>query len=75
MQEYSAIRLDDNGEVDDVAISGDLFRMERMDNGCWWIAVYRGENRTCFSLSTKRNVAIKAVCGEDSIHCIDDTPR
>lgn len=36
------IDLDKSGEVDDVALWGpDLFRFERMNDGCVWIKVYR----------------------------------
>jgi len=73
MKEFSAIRLDDNKAVDDVAITGDLFRMERMDDGAWWVCIYRGEKRTAFSLMSK--TAIEATVVEDSIGCADDTNR
>lgn len=45
----SVIRLA-KGDVDDVAIDGDLFRMEQMDNDHWWVCIYRGKERTAFSL-------------------------
>lgn len=73
MKEMSAIRLDDKKGVDDVAITGDLFRMERMNDGAWWVCVYRGGKRTAFNLSSK--TAIEATLIEDSIGCSDDTDR
>jgi hypothetical protein len=73
MSELSAIRLDDGKAVDDVAISGDLFRMERMDDGVWWVCVYRGGKRTAFNLSSKS--PIEATVIEDTIGCTDDTDR
>jgi hypothetical protein len=73
MKQFSAIRLDDNKAVDDVAITGDLFRMERMDDGVWWVCIYRGGVRTAFNLSSK--TAIEATVLEDSIGCTDDTTR
>ncbi len=73
MKEFNAIRLDDSKTVDDVAITGDLFRMERMDDGVWWVCIYRGDKRTAFNLSSK--APIEATVIEDSIGCSDDTPR
>lgn len=67
----NVIRLDEDGEVDDVAITGDLFRMERMNDGDWWVCIYRGDKRTAFSLTANSNN--KAILSEDSIGCHDDT--
>lgn len=74
MKDFNAIRLDNDGKVDDVAITGSLFRMERMDDGIWWVCIMRGDgSRTCFNLATKRGAHIDAIVTEDSIHCVDDT--
>ena len=62
------------GDVDDVAISGDLFRMEQMRSDDWWVCVYRGEQRTMFSLCWDRKArCLRAVVTEDSIGCHDDS--
>ncbi len=62
-----------NGQVDDVAISGDLFRMEQMDKDCWWVAVYRGKDCTMFDLRWDRKTHnIVATVYQDEIGCIDD---
>jgi hypothetical protein len=55
------IRLDRSGQVDDVAITGDLFRMDR------------GENRTTFNLQLKEG-RLKATLIEDSIGCQEVKP-
>ncbi len=56
------------GHVDDVAISGDLFRMERMDKGAWWVAIYRGDERTMFSLVwDRKRREIVAIVTEDTL--------
>jgi hypothetical protein len=70
---YQAIRPDEKGKVDDVAIHCDLFRMERMDKGYWWCAVYRGDKRVCFSIyaTVGKDVVVKVI--EDEIGCIDDS--
>jgi len=60
------------GQVDDVVISGDLFRLERMDDDCWWAAVYRGKDCTAFFLQ-RTDTGIVAALAEDSIGCADDT--
>ena len=66
----NVIRLDEDGEVVDVAITGDLFRMERMNDGDWWVCIYRGQNRTAFLLTAKSNN--DAFLQEDTIGCLDD---
>jgi len=70
---WQAIRPDDTGAVDDVAISGDLFRLEKMDRGLWWSCIYRGDQRTCFwfRIDQLRGDIVVTV-SEDSIGCIDD---
>ncbi len=62
-------RIDyDGGLVTDVAISCDLFRMERMDKGAWWAAACRGEQKTMFSLVwDRKRREIVAIVTEDTI--------
>ena len=67
----NVIRLDEDGQVDDVAISGDLFRMERMNDGDWWVCIYRGEKRAAFTLTASS--PNKAILQEDDIGCHDDS--
>lgn len=45
-----SVRIDkDEGGIDDVAISDvTMFRMERMNNGCFWICAYTKENTDGF---------------------------
>jgi hypothetical protein len=71
MKRWRAIRLDAHGQVDDVAISGGLFRMERMDAHLWWVAVYRGDKRVTFWLRARGRIT--ADLGEDGIGCVDDS--
>lgn len=69
VQSISRIR----GEVDDVAISGDLFRLEQMSADCWWTAVYRGDERTMFMLKwDRKRRCIVAYLTEDTIGCTGD---
>jgi hypothetical protein len=66
-----AIRLDKSGQVDDVAISCDMFRLERMDECVWWAAAYVGDQRVTFSIFMKEGrVEVEVV--EDEIGCKDD---
>ena len=72
-RKFKAIRADQNGEIDDVSIHGDLFRLERMANDSWWCCIYRGNKRTAFSIFRphgKKTVIVKVI--EDSIGCVDD---
>lgn len=65
------------GQVDDVAITGDLFRMEQMSDTCWWVCICRGESgekRTAFNLVwDRKQKRIVAVLWEDTIGCTDDS--
>ena len=73
-EKYSAIRMDDAGEVDDVAISADMFRLERMTDDSWWACASRGKERVAFSIYRKgKEVVVKVI--EDSIGCKDDSGR
>lgn len=37
---------DENGDLDDIAIDGvSAFRMEKMNNGTWWVRVYCEDGR------------------------------
>ena len=70
---FAAIRPDDKGQVDDVAIYGDLFRLERMSNSSWWCCIYRGDKRTSFFIYRPRGKkTVEVVIQEDSIGCKDD---
>ena len=71
-KKWSAIRMDDNGGVDDVAITSDTFRLERMDTDRWWACAYRGNRRTSFEIRRKGKEVVVGV-QEDSIGCHDDT--
>ena len=71
-KKWSAIRLGEDGKVDDVAISGDLFRMEQLDDDVFWLTIYRGEKRASFTLSRKGKQII-AVVQADGIGCVDDS--
>lgn len=73
-REWQAIRPDDQGRVDDVAISCDLFRLERMDTGVWWGCVYRGSQAVHFWLR-RYGRDIEVSISEDGIGCVDDMPE
>lgn len=47
------IRLDKKGEIDDVVIQCDQIHFERMDNHWFWMAVYKGDERTVFHFNAK----------------------
>lgn len=64
------------GEVDDIVIDGDLFRMERMTETSWWLAIYRGEQRVSFDLLWDEDAhKIMAYVQDDELGCTDDTPQ
>ena len=65
-----AIRMGSDGYVDDVAIHGDVFRMEQLDSNTIWVCIYRGEDRTSFIVRGKK---LHIVVQDDYLHCIDDS--
>jgi len=68
---WNAVRNDKDGTVDDVSISGDLYRLERMTDTCFWTCVYRGHDRTAFSINiVDGKLVVQQI--EDSIGCTDD---
>lgn len=52
------VDYDSRGDLDDIAVSGvDVFRMERMDDGCFWIRLYRpGGKDIVFWLNSARKI-------------------
>ena len=69
---FTAIRMGNDGYVDDVAIHGDLFRMEQMDDDAIWVCIYRGKERAAFFIN-RQGKKLHITTIEDSIGCIDDT--
>lgn len=52
------INYDKDG-VDDVVIEGDWFRLERMNDGTFWVAIYRGKKRVSFLVNSKTKIEVK----------------
>ena len=69
---FNAIRLDNNGKVDDVAISSDMFRLERMSDTVWWAAAYKGKRRTTFYIYLKDGKVVVDVV-ENELESKDDS--
>ncbi len=70
-EQRSAIRYSQTGGIKDVAITGDLFRIERLGPKEWWICVYRDGKRTAFNMSSLGGrTDLKLL--EDEIGCRDD---
>ena len=72
-EQKAIVRPDDDGDVDDVVITGDTFRMERMRKNAWWLAVYRGDQRVCFWLTREKGKGIVTEVTEDELGCVDDS--
>jgi hypothetical protein len=68
---WSAVRLDAAGQVDDVAVTADLFRLERMDTGVFWAAAYRGGKRVTFLIESSAPITVHV--SDDDIGCKDDS--
>ena len=67
----NAIRPADDGTVDDVAITSDLFRLEVLQENLVWACAYRGEKRVSFYIRRKKGRLV-VVVSEDTIGCEDD---
>lgn len=63
-----------DGTLDDIFITGDFFRMEQMDDDCWWLAIYRGKKRVSFNL-VRKGKKIKAILQDDELDCEYDSPK
>lgn len=60
-------RIDSNElGIDDVAITGDMYRLERMNDRTFWTCIYRGKHRVCFSIFIEGG-KLKVEKTEDSI--------
>ena len=70
------VRTYRDGTVDDVAIDGDLYRLEQMSDHAFWTCIYRGENRVCFWIEWDYDKHC-LVCTkiEDSIGTYNDSAR
>ena len=75
-KKIQVIRRNDDGSLDDIAITGDLFRLEQMDDSSWWCCIYRGKKRTAFNIYRPRgkNTVVVEI-SDDSIGCIDDRKK
>jgi hypothetical protein len=67
---WTAVRMNAEG-VDDVTITSDLFRLERMNEKTFWVAVYRGDKRVTFAISSETRLTVTVT--EDELGCVDDT--
>ena len=50
MKTWNEIRLNEEGENDDIVIDGVNVHLEQMDNNLWWLGLYKGKKRICFYL-------------------------
>lgn len=75
MESRQIIRMDEDS-VDDVVITGDMLRIERMDDDHFWVAVYRGHKEAMFSIYwDKKAKKLRCNCYSDTIGCIDDREK
>ncbi len=52
---YNEIRLDQEGKKDDIVLNCDSIHLERMDNNCWCLIVYKKNKRTLFNLIAEQD--------------------
>lgn len=73
MKARQIIRMDEDG-VDDVVITSDTTRIERMSDTEYWVAAYRGSEEVMFTVFwDKKAKMLRCSVSEDTIGCIDDT--
>jgi hypothetical protein len=58
------IRLDQDLLLDDIVIEN--VHLERMGKRSWWLAVYFGKKRICFSIESKSRIKVFII--EDELH-------
>lgn len=75
MTEFKAIRRDERGAIEDVAITCEMFRLEKLDKNHWWAAAYVGEGKEFRQVhfDIKSAAGIQVVARDDTIGCTDDT--
>ena len=49
----SEVRLDGEDQVDDVVIQCDAVHFECMDEHCFWMGIYRGDDRITFNFMVR----------------------
>jgi len=49
-KKWNEIRLDEQGDEDDIVIDCDSIHLERMDHNCWWLGVYKDNKRVAFNI-------------------------
>ena len=47
------IRYNENGKPDDIVIKCDSVHLERLNDGCWWIGAYKGDERIVIYLTVE----------------------
>ena len=62
------------GRPDDIVIENVDFRMERMDDNTWWLAVYRGDKRISFAIGIE-STGVELIVEEDELGAVDDTGK
>lgn len=59
MKPYNEIRLDDEGNPDDIVIYDT--HIERMSPNVWWLAVYKGDKKTTFHIMADTKISVEIV--------------
>lgn len=68
---YHEIRLDSGGKVDDVALRATGVHLARMSAKEWWLAVYEGDKRTVFWLSSRGDISCQLAENETDARIVD----
>ena len=74
MKRFKVIRYE-RKQVDDVVISCDLFRMERMSKDSVWLSANIGSHRGVDFMLYADKGKLKIMLMEDTIGCKDETQR
>lgn len=54
-RKYHEIRLDREGQEDDIVIQCDQIHLERMDRNLWSLLVYQGDKRVNFNIIAQQS--------------------
>lgn len=54
---WCEVRTNEDGSLDEIVTEQiDSFHLEQMDDGCWWLGIYRGTERQVVWLNSKKPI-------------------
>ena len=73
MKKFNEIRLDHNGDEDDIVIQCNSIHLERMDMGYWSLLVHRGDRLVNLQINSETPIEVEMVENELGVKVIKQT--